>query len=323
LLDALTLVLGLTLLLAGGEALVRGASALARELGVSPLVVGLTVVAFGTSAPELAVNVTAAWRGDSALSFGNVVGSNIANIGLILGLAASVRALEVAGTVVSRELPMMGVATAAVVVLGLDRIRMESEVYDRSDGLLLLLLFGVFLYYTVAEVLRGRTRDPLMQQAEVRPVGERLGTVVGSAVVAVLGLGALTVGAELTVRSAVALAEVAGVSKAVVGLTVVAVGTSLPELATSLMAVRRRQLDLAVGNVVGSNIFNLLFILGTTATIHPVPMPAGGGLDLLVLAVLSLALIPITLSRHRVARTEGALLLTAYVVFMVGRVALG
>jgi len=322
LLDLLTLTLGLALLLAGGEALVRGASALARELGVSPLVVGLTVVAFGTSAPELAVNVTAAWRGDSALSFGNVVGSNIANIGLILGLAASVRALEVAGTVVSRELPMMGVATAAVVVLGLDRIRMESEVYDRSDGLLLLLFFGVFLYYTVAEVLRGRTRDPLMQQAEVRPVGDRLRSVLGSVVVAVLGLGALTVGAELTVSSAVALAEVAGVSKAVVGLTVVAVGTSLPELATSLMAVRRNQLDLAVGNVVGSNIFNLLFILGTTATLHPVPMPAGGGVDLLVLTVLSLALIPITLSRHRVARAEGVVLLAAYVAFVVGRVAL-
>jgi cation:H+ antiporter len=130
-------------------------------------------------------------------------------------------------------------------------------------------------------------------------------------------------GAELTVESSIGLARAFGVSEAIIGLTLVALGTSLPELATAVIATLRGHADLAVGNVVGSNIFNLLFILGTTATIHPVPMPAGGGLDLLVLAVLSLALIPITLSRHRVARTEGALLLTAYVVFMVGRVALG
>jgi len=321
-LDLIWLALGLALLLGGGEMLVRGASGLAREFGVPPLVIGLTVVAFGTSAPELAVNVTAAWHGDSALSFGNVVGSNIANIGLILGVSATVRALEVHGTVISREIPMMLVATAAAVVLGLDRIVAAPEHYDRSDGLMLLLLFGVFLYYTIAEVLRGRGRDPLVRQAEARGATGRLQTIASSTVVALVGLGTLVGGAELPVGSAVALATALGVPKAVVGLTLVAVGTSLPELATSVIAVRAGQLDLAVGNVVGSNIFNLLFVLGATATVGNVPVPQAGGTDLAALALFSAALLTVARSqRHRIVRLEGIALLVAYLAFTGWRVA--
>lgn len=320
-LDLVVLVVGLALLLGGGEMLVRGASALARELGVSPLVVGLTVVAFGTSAPELAVNVSAAWRGDAALAFGNVVGSNIANIGLILGIAALVRALEVRGSVVSREIPMMGVATAAAIILGLDRLVRAPELYDRADGLMLLLLFGVFLYYTVAEVLRGRTLDPLVAEAETGTRGSRLHTIAGGVLVGALGLVILIVGADLTVGAAVTLATALGVPKSVIGLTLVAVGTSLPELAISLIAVRRGQLDLAVGNVVGSNLFNLLFVLGATATILPVPIPAGGAVDLLALAGFSAALLVVSLSSHRrIVRGEGAVLLAAYLGFSAWRV---
>ncbi len=324
--DFLGLVAGLALLLGGGELLVRGASSLARDLGVPPLVVGLTVVAFGTSAPELAVNVTAALRGDAALSFGNVIGSNIANIGLILGTAALVRAVEVRGTVISREIPMMLVATAAVFVLGLDRVASGAEDYDRSDGLVLLLLFCVFLYYTIAEVLRGRVRgrrqDPLVEQAEERAARSWLRPVTGSSVVALLGLALLLGGAELTVRSAVDLAAALGVPKSVVGLTVVAIGTSLPELATSLTAMRHGQLDLAVGNVVGSNIFNLLFILGTTSLIRTVPVPAGGVADLAALALFSAALLTVSLSqRRRIVRMEGAALLLAYLGYSTWRVA--
>ncbi|MDX1649915.1 MAG: sodium:calcium antiporter, partial [Myxococcota bacterium] len=224
LLDLVVLVMGLALLLGGGEGLVRAASALARELGVPPLVVGLTVVAFGTSAPELAVNVTAALRGDADLSFGNVVGSNLANIGLILGLAAVLRSLEVSGTIISREIPMMLVATATAIVLGLDRLHDPvPEVYDASDGLVLLLLFGVFLFYTVAEVLRGRGEDPLVAQAAARVSAGRLRSLATSAAAAGVGLAVLMVGAELTVQSAVDLATALGVPAAVVGLTVVAV----------------------------------------------------------------------------------------------------
>jgi len=324
-LDAVWLVAGLALLLGGGEMLVRGASGLAGALGVPPLVIGLTVVAFGTSAPELAVNVTAAWRGDATLSFGNVVGSNIANIGLILALAALLKALDVRGTVISREIPMMLVATAALVVLGLDRIVASSETYDRADGLMLLLLFGVFLYYTIAEVFRGRGRDPLATQAERRAESraERapMQSTVAQAGIAGLGLVGLVGGAELTVDGAVAIATAVGVPNAVIGLTLVAVGTSLPELATSLSAVRSGQLDLAVGNVVGSNIFNVLFILGTTAAIHSVPLPEGGLADLIAVSVFSVALLAFALSHsQRILRVEGAVLLAAYVGYTAWRV---
>lgn len=321
--DLLLLLGGLVLLLGGGEMLVRGASALARELGVSPLVVGLTVVAFGTSAPELAVNVTAAWRGDAGLAFGNVVGSNIANIGLILGLAAVWKALSVRGVVVSREMPMMGVATAAAVILGLDRLVDQPELYDRADGLMLLLLFGVFLYYTAAEVLRGRGQDPLVEEAEDQRRQSRLRTVASGLLVGALGLVILVAGAELTIGAAVDLATDLGVPKSVVGLTLVAVGTSLPELATSLIAVRRGQLDLAVGNVVGSNLFNLLFVLGATASIHPVPVPAGGGVDLIALGVFSAALLTFSLGAgRRIIRAEGWALLAAYGIYSTWRVLL-
>jgi len=315
------LVLGLALLLVGGEMLVRGASTLAGELGVSPLVVGLTVVAFGTSAPELAVNVTAALEGGAVLSFGNVVGSNVANIGLILGLCAALRALDVAGTIVTREIPMMLVGTAAAIVLGLDRIVARPEGYDRADGLVLMLLFGVFLYYTTAEVLRGRGHDPLLEQAEARTVDRRLRPLAESGGIAALGLVLLVGGAELTVRGAVALAVDLGLPEAVIGLTLVAVGTSLPELATSLISIRRGRLDLAVGNVVGSNLFNLLFVLAVTAFIEPVPMPAGGAGDLLALGAFSAALLTFAVGRHqRISRPEGLLLLTAYLAYTIGRV---
>jgi len=313
-LDFLWLFVGLALLLAGGEMLVRGSSALARELGVSPLVIGLTVVA---------VNVTAAWRGDATLSFGNVIGSNIANIGLILATAALVRSLEVRGTVISREIPMMLVATLAVIFLGLDRIVATQEAYNRSDGLVLLLFFAIFLYYTAADVLRGRQRDPVVQEAKDVVASTKLHSIGKSIAVAVVGLIGLVAGAELTVGAAVALATALGLSNAVIGLTLVAIGTSLPELATSLMAVRSGQLDLAVGNVVGSNIFNLLFILGTTATIRAVPLPEGGAADLAVLAVLSAALLTVSLSqRQRIVRLEGLALLVAYVGYSVWRVML-
>jgi MscS family membrane protein len=283
-LEPLALVAGLMLLIGGGEGLVRGAGALARQLGVPQLVVGLTVVAFGTSAPELAVNVTAAWRGSTDVAFGNVVGSNLANIGLVLAVCGLLRPLAVQGIVVSREIPMMLLATAAACVLALDRLGGRApELFDRSDGLMLLLLFGVFLYYTAADVLRQRSADPFVQQAGgVAPL-DRLRSAAPSALVTGGGLVLLVLGGQLTVWGAIGVAEALGVPRSVIGLTLVALGTSLPELATGIVAVRRGHTDLAMGSVVGSNIFNLLFILGVTSTLHPVELPAGGAMDLLVL----------------------------------------
>jgi cation:H+ antiporter len=308
---------GLALLVIGGRAAVDGASRLARAVGVSELTVGLTVVAFGTSAPELAVNTVAAMRGDGEIAFGNVVGSNLANLALVIGIAALARPLVIARGLVRRELPMMLLATAAGVVLGLDRVRRETEAYDRADGLVLLLFFGVFLYYTVAELVA----RPNAMGSDLEVPGRRLdeGAAWSAGLLTAGGLAGLVVGGRLTVSGAQDAASAAGVADVLVGLTVVAIGTSLPELVTSLVAATRGQTDLAVGNVVGSNIFNLLFVLGIAAVIDDVPVPAGG-VDLAAMAVLSVALLPLALRNgSRIGRWHGGLLLCAYGAYMSWR----
>jgi cation:H+ antiporter len=319
---ALLLCVGLGLLVAGGRGLVSGASRLAAALGVSELAIGLTVVAFGTSAPELGVNVLAALRGDAGIAFGNVVGSNIANIALVLGFCVLLRPLRIESVIVFREIPMMLLATAAALVLGFDRFRGTGEVYDRSDGLILLLLFSIFLYYTVSEVVAKRRTDPLAEVA-TRGLETRDGWTTGRAgLLACAGLCVLLAGAELTVSQAVALAEMLGVSRAVIGLTIVAVGTSLPELATSLVATWRGQTNLAIGNVIGSNIFNLLFILGVTAVLRSVELPAGGGAaDLLALAAFSAVMVPLSRTQgSRILPWHGAGLVLAYLAYMIWRI---
>jgi len=315
--DSLLLLTGLILLLAGGDALVRGAAALAHRLGISPLVVGLTVVSFGTSAPELAVNLTAALRGSGEISFGNVIGSNLANIGLIVGLTALLRPLDVQAVVVLRELPMMLLATAFALVFALDSMLSgdASSRYDRGDGIVLLLLLSVFLYYTARDVFRQRESR---RGRVVLAVGSW--SVPRSLLVAATGLLVLVVGAQLTVKGGVGIARSAGISEAVIGLTLIAVGTSLPELAASLIAAWRGQAEIAIGNVIGSNIFNLLLVLGATAAVRPVPIPAGGVLDLVALCVLSVLLWGVCVNQGRqIIRVEGALLLTIYLTYLSQR----
>ncbi len=323
----LLLAAGLAMLLFGGDLLVRGASALARVLGISELVIGLTVVAFGTSAPELAVNVLAAWEDRGEISFGNIIGSNIANIGLILGISAMIRPLAIQGQVIRRELPMMLLATVATVIMALDlALRDQAGAFDRSDGLIMLLLFGVFLYYTVAQVLVDRQPDAINVEsseflARVAPDGGRA-SLPRSAFLTVAGLTLLVIGGRVTVDQASALALAFGVPEVIVGLTLVALGTSLPELVTSIFAVCRGQSDLAIGNVIGSNIFNLLFILGTTAALRPIPVPEGGFFDLNWMTGLSLILVPMVLTTNRrIMRHEGLILLGAYFVFVIWRIA--
>lgn len=319
--DLLLLMVGLGLLLGGGYLLVRGASDLAQNLGVSPLVVGLTVVAFGTSAPELAVNTIAALKGTSDISFGNIIGSNIANIGLILACAALIRPLDVKGSVISREIPMMLLATTAALIMGFDQItRGGFESYDRGDALLLLLLFAVFLYYTVGDVLRQRAADAFVRQTQEATASPKRKSIGLNLLFTIVGLMALVGGARLAVDASVHLARAFHVPQVVIGITLVAVGTSLPELATSAIATWRGQTDLAIGNVVGSNIFNLLFIKGISATIRPIPVPARGHTDLIMMMGLSAILLPLSISdRHRITRIEGGLLLAIYFGYMLWR----
>lgn len=314
----LFLLLSLLVLLGGGEFFIRGAVAIARRLRVSPVVMGLTIVAFGTSAPELAVNVIAAWKGETGITFGNIVGSNIANVGLILGLSATLGAMTIDRSFLKWNLPLMLVATGLTVMLCMDRVwGQSSDVVTRQDGIILLALFVGFVWVTVRPALRAK--DEREADDEDHPSKHW----VHSIVTMTIGLVGVLVGSHHTVNSAVTLASALGVSQAVIGITLIAVGTSLPELATSLIAIAKGHADLAVGNVVGSNAFNLLLILGVSSTVHDVSIPDGGMIDLAVMAVFSLALFLFAITHQRkIVRWEGAVLLATYATYIAWRVGL-
>jgi len=307
--------------------MVRGVSSLAARLGISTLVIGLTVVAFGTSAPELAVNVAAVHRGAIGLPFGNIFGSNLANLGLIVAVAALIRPLDVQSVVMRRELPMMLLATLVASVLALDSLFDDGlDRYAGSDGIVLLLLFTVFLYYTGRDMLAERARrtrtlrgqDPAPEQ---KTEESGVDSVPKSVVLMLSGFAGLVIGASLTVGGAEGIARSLGVSETIIGLTLVALGTSLPELVASVIACLRGHTDLAVGNVVGSNIFNLLAVLGITSTVGTVSVPSSGIMDLVAVSALSLIFWVLTITdRGRVIRTEGVLLLVLYVSYLVFRV---
>ena len=321
-LDSFLLVLGLTLLLGGGNFLVTGASALARNLGVSPLVIGLTVVAFGTSAPELSINLLGALQGNGGISFGNIIGSNIANIGLVIGLTALIRPLTIQSVIISREIPMMILVSVIALIAGSDTIlRASPGVFDRSDGLVFLMLFSVFMYYTIGDFMKKRP-DSLVEEAGEFAGGKGLrGTVLNLGMFAG-GLAGLLAGGKISVDAAVGIAEALDIPEVVIGLTIVAIGTSLPELVTSLVATFQGKTDIAVGNVVGSNIFNLLLVNGLCSSITPIAVPESGGLfDLLMMILLALFLLPMSISDDKkIVRWEGAVLLTLYLGYNIWRV---
>jgi len=305
---------GILALYFGADWMVRGAARLQGLLGLSPIVIGLTVVSLGTSAPELFVALLATLKGSADIAVGNVLGSNLANIGLILGLTAVVSPLYVADRVVKREVPVMIGLTLLVGPLIMDgRI-------DRRDGFLLSALLGIYLTFVV---FRGR-KAPVPLVPAYRPIeeaakaGERRDMVLALGLL-VVGTGGLVLGGRAIVEAAVFLSQRLGISELGMGLTVVAVGTSLPELATSVMAAARRETDIAVGNVIGSNIFNITGVLGLTGLIKPIAVdpgvlwvefPAVIALSLLALLV---CLLPSKGEGFRIRRWEGALLLGSYV----------
>ncbi len=296
---------GLVLLLVGAEALVRGASRLAAALHIPPLVVGLTVVAFGTSSPELAASVTSARAGGSELALGNVVGSNIFNVLFILGLAALITPLAVEAKLVRFDLPVLIGSALLVVLLGADGM------VSRGDGVLLAVLLVVYLLALVWQARKDR-EDTAIQATPIVGVPGRL---PWAALAALAGLAMLTLGARWLVAGASTLARTFGVGDLVIGLTVVAAGTSLPEVATSVVASLRGERDLAVGNVVGSNIFNALAVLGLAAALSPKGVAvseAARSFDLLILLAVSVACLPVLSSRLEIDRWEGLLFLVAY-----------
>lgn len=297
-------VLGLAALVAGGELLVRGATGLAAAARLSATVIGLTVVAAGTSMPELVVSLQSALEGNVGIALGNVVGSNIFNIAAILGLAALVQPLRVAASTLRVEWPVMMLASLLVLPFAYDAL------LGRAEGAVLLV--GLFAFVG-ASVWRSRREEPDADGAGASPrvVAVRPGRDV--ALVA-LGVALLGGGSTLLIDGAVGIASALGVSQTVIGLTIVAAGTSTPELVTSLVAARRGEDDIAIANAIGSNIFNVLGILGTTALVHPLPVPAAMlERDLWVMLALSLVLAPMLWSGRRISRPEGLLLVAALV----------
>ena len=308
--DVAVLVLGIVVLYYGAEWLVLGAARLAGSLRVSPMVVGLTVVSFGTSSPELVVCAVAALRGNADLAVGNVLGSNLANIGLILGLTALVAPLAVQSRVVIREMPIMLLVTLAIYPLAWDgRLGV-------GDGILLLFALVAYLAWvfqsmeTEAPEVLGEYREFVQASTDGRPSVRSKDVAL-----VVTGCACLVVGGYAIVEGAVGVATALGVSQVVIGLTVVAVGTSLPELATSLVAAARRETDIAVGNVIGSNIFNVTAVLGLSSVLAPVSMPPHVLVrELPALLLLCLILFPLLRTDWRVQRWEGAVLVGAYLV---------
>ncbi len=308
-LDVALLTLGIGVLFFGAEWMVRGSAGLAASLGVSPIVVGLTVVSFGTSAPELVVCVVAALGGNSDLAIGNVMGSNLANIGLILGLTALVRPLDVRARVVWREMPLMLLVTAALYPLVWD-LRLS-----RGDGVILLMALVAYLVF-VFQSVEDESPEILDEYDGFVKASTSGGNTVHLPDIGwvLAGSACLVLGGYCIVQGAVQVAGSLGLSQVVIGLTVVAVGTSLPELATSLVAAARNQADIAVGNVIGSNIFNVAGILGTTAVLESIPIPSTLlTRELPAVLFLSLLLFPLLRSGWRIRRWEGAILLAAYV----------
>lgn len=311
LVDILLLLVGFVALIYGANALVDAASSLAARWGVPSIVIGLTIVAFGTSAPELVVNVFAATTGSTDMVLGNVLGSNIFNVLGILGISAIIYPLTVKSNTTWIEIPLSLLAAICVLVVSSDVFLdgAGNNFISRSDGIILLLFFLVFLVYNLM-VAKAGGADEEIQTKDY--------STWKAVLFIVLGLAGLVIGGRLIVTSAVSIAEVIGLSERVIGLTVVSIGTSLPELATSIIAVRKKNVDIAIGNVVGSNIFNIFLILGVSGTIVPLGINPDSLFDIMVniLTGLLLFIFVFTGQGRKVERWEGAVFVIGYVAYV-------
>jgi cation:H+ antiporter len=300
------LLAGFIILGLGAELLIRGSSTIAFRLGISPLIIGLTVVAFGTSAPELTVSIQSAITGHNSIALGNVIGSNIANIGLILGAIAILMPFDIEQQLVRKQIPLLIAASVFLWLLLLDG---ELSLID-SIFLLSGLIGFLFFSYQQSRL----SPDPLVLNVLPAAAGRPTGFY---AVMLVVGLAMLIYGSSLFVEAAVDLARLLGVSEAVIGLSIVAIGTSIPELAASLFAVVKKESSMAVGNVVGSNLFNILGILGITGLIHPIESNSFSSIDFGVMLAYALILLLFSMSGLRISRNEGLGLLAGYIAYMV------
>jgi cation:H+ antiporter len=310
--------LGFVLLIKGADILVDGSSAIAKKFGLSAFFIGLTIVAFGTSAPELVVSALASLKGSSGISFGNIIGSNISNTLLILGVSAIVASLVVKKTTISKEIPFSLLAAAVIGLLVNDILinnGLKNEL-SRSDGLILILFFAIFIYYTFGI---SREKEGVIEKTVEEMSTRKQPSIWISIFMIAGGLAGLMLGGKWIVDGAIEFASFFGVSEALIGLTIVAVGTSLPELAASSVAAYKGKSDIAVGNVVGSNIFNLFWVLGISSIIRPIDYDPALNADIFILLAITLLLIPlIYLGRKNIlGKGEGIFLLVIYIVYLM------
>ena len=305
------LIIGFAILIKGADWLVNGASSIATNFKVSKTLIGLTIVAFGTSAPELAVSISSLASGSTDMLLGNVIGSNIINILLLIGVGALICPITVNKNTVKKELPILLLISTALVVLFLDMslANTATNSITRSDAIICLLFFAIFLYYLI--VMAKRNREIKSQKSEKPQY--RLGK---SFFLTVVGLVGLVLGSQLVVNSASFLASIIGVSDRIIALTVIAIGTSLPELVTTIVAARHKETDLIVGNIIGSNIFNICIVMGLPVAIFGTITPESfQAIDLIMLVASAVLLFILTRRDHKISRIDGALMLTIFAIY--------
>jgi len=326
-LSVLLIVGGLVILVKGADVFVDGSSQIAKKLNVSERLIGLTLVAFGTSFPELSISVIAAINGSDGLAIGNVVGSNIFNICGVLGIIALVRPIVVSKSMIRKDIPMNILTTLVLFILLYDTIFVgaSENILTRSDALIFLLFFAIFLYYTFYNTSSDLQPIPTKKLNETKVdsksapanTSQKKYSHTKNILMIVLGLGGVLLGGELVVRGGVSVAEAFGLSHALIGLTIVSIGTSLPELTTGIVAVTKGKFDIAVGNVVGSGMFNVLFILGTAAVIAPITLTVDILLDIIVLVVVTVFLFFTSRSKGKISRAEGVFFIVVYLAYLV------
>ena len=316
-LEIFLFILGLVILVKGADWLVEHSSHFARAVGVSPLIIGLTIVAFGTSLPELIISLFAAIKGNADISIGNIVGSNIANIGLILGIYALVRGLKVQLSTLIYEMPFLLISAFLFMLLSNDNNLFSHNGFSigRIDGLILLVVFTVFLIYVFKSAFeqRGKSLKRYTEAVKERTAPEKKEKLSKDIFFMLLGLAALIIGGRILVDAAVKIAQSFGISEAFIGLTIVAIGTSIPELMTSVVAAWKKEADIALGNVIGSNIFNILFVMGITSLIKPLNVnPSILFIDMPVMILFSIGLLFFLTTNRKLTRWKGAALLISY-----------
>lgn len=304
------LIIGFVLLVKGADFFVDGSSSIAQIFHIPTLIIGLTIVAFGTSAPEAAVSITAALKGQNDIAMGNVIGSNIFNTLVVVGGCAAITPFAVEDSVLKQDFPFSILITIALLFLGADSFLNNGapNVISRGDGLTLLLFFVIFIYNMISAALKNKHAE------EEEPPKYSLGKGI---LIALIGIVGIIIGGELVVNSASTIAISFGLSETLVGLTIVAIGTSLPELVTSLVAARKGQSDIAIGNVVGSNIFNILVVLALSASIHPINVNVLSLYDLLILLGFNAITYIFAWTKKRIGRVEGGILVALYVLYTV------